>query len=289
MTRKQYEQLHGWDSRTPFITALMRPLQFFVDAYKDLTNTFKPYKGWYQSNHDFLQPVYGVGNLMLGAWASALTGLAITLTPLVLIIAAGILSYNFFFKENRKKSDQRIYDYCADYLQSLVSWPIVAVSTVLRGLTQLAFTPLTWFIKMPLRGLLTLVKGRPKIEESESMQRLSLRGKALLNTAAINEDGLVELNNSMALIIKALLAKLIHSQKKGKLTDLTEKQIAKAKTELTVIARSWNYNDSNNPEDIQWQPASKKVLEDCFTIFAPKRNGAINLSAADDLRRDYKV
>ncbi len=287
LTRKEYEQSHGWKPRTPFQRRMARPFQPLAYAFKDLKNTFKPYKGWYQSNDDFIQPFNGVGHLFLSAIGATLTVLALAFSPFALLTAGGYLAYNFFFSKNQKESNQKLADHVLNYLEvGLYRWPMIAVSCALRGITQIASTPLTWLFKMPLRALITWFKGRPALEDSESVQRLTKMGKEVLTTLPENSEGMVNMNQtSMPAIMKALHVKLRHGIEKKNLTYLSCSQHEERYKTLTEIANASVYG--SNPNKILWKPVSKNDLQNCLTLFSSKNNKTITNN--EDEIKGYKV
>lgn len=138
-------------------------LQPIVDMRKDLVDTFKPYKIKSHIGRDFMQPVRGLGNIA--------KGVAILPTAVVVFVA-NIVRYAFIsadmktFKHNMVVLFRRTF-----------AWSLDSISNVVRGVTQVLTTPLTWCIKMPLRCILTAVKGFSKIEQNRNMQRIAAEGK----------------------------------------------------------------------------------------------------------------
>jgi hypothetical protein len=57
------------------------------------------------------------------------------------------------------------------------------ISSIIRGATQIISTPLTWCLRMPLRGLITAVKGYPTV-----LQQIESRIEALKFLVNANKD-----------------------------------------------------------------------------------------------------
>lgn len=127
--------------------------------WKDLKATTKPYRSNKPVLNDGLQPLYGLANLLKGCIYLAL------ILPLFL--------FNLFRYATRVNSFRKWVDLALIYNGTRIfSWFIDGVLSILRGVIQLATTPLTWFIKMPLRGIITkwfadekdlLIENKPSI------------------------------------------------------------------------------------------------------------------------------
>lgn len=141
--------------------------QPLADMLKDTVDTFKPYKSAYQIKQDFRQPIRGLGNIVRGV--ANLVG-----APLVFI--GNTFRYLFFSHSLQDFS----YNMRLNFLRSS-SWLLDGISSLIRGITQIATTPLTWLIKMPLRGLITLFKGRPNFENGSGVRRLIREGNEAIN------------------------------------------------------------------------------------------------------------
>ena len=136
--------------------------QPFVSIGKDFIDTFKPYKSGRYALRDFLQPFRGIGNILKGAF-SIVGGVVEFLVETVRCIfgSGSWRAFKYKMKVNCSRS---------------FSWITSGVSNIFRGTTQIVATPLTWFIKMPLRGIITEVKGKPKIEDNSKIKELVAKG-----------------------------------------------------------------------------------------------------------------
>ncbi len=56
----------------------------------------------------------------------------------------------------------------------------IGIAEILRGLTQIAITPLTWFLRFPCRGIITLLTGFQKAEDGAGIQTEVIRGIQIL-------------------------------------------------------------------------------------------------------------
>ena len=68
------------------------------------------------------------------------------------------------------------------------------LSNIIRGVTQILATPLTWFLKIPLRGTITLIKGQPTVAQEveqrvEALEtQIKKKEKTLEDTQAIDSE-----------------------------------------------------------------------------------------------------
>lgn len=157
-------------SKVDLLKGAFQPL---FDMGKDLKDTIKPYASWWYVKRDALQPLYGLGNLLKGAFY------LIAIIPLFL--------FNLFrYAANVKSFDEWVgLAFIFNGIRA-VSWFIDGLLSIVRGVTQIITTPLTWFIKMPMRGIITAFTD-PKdllIENKPSIQALV--------TEAKKEDGNAE-------------------------------------------------------------------------------------------------
>lgn len=72
----------------------------------------------------------------------------------------------------------------------------LGVADILRGVTRILTTPLTWFIRMPLRGLITAFTGYQKAESGTGIQNEVKKGRAIL-------DAMEECNINVSELIKS--------------------------------------------------------------------------------------
>lgn len=140
---------------------LLGALQAFANMKKDFTDTFKPYKGSYQQTHEMLQPIYGIGNFLKGA-VVILYGVAL----LAELLIFSLIHIDYWFLNGDQSSRWPSFK---DILLVRLIIILDGVANVIRGITQIAFTPFTYFIKMPLRGILSLFKEPPLAEQNKSL------------------------------------------------------------------------------------------------------------------------
>lgn len=121
--------------------------QPFVDIVNDFQSYLKPYKKFSnQLGRDLKQPLVGIGNFSIG------------------------VVYLFSALSSCLNEEQ-------PWSRSL-AWTIYGFSNIFRGITQVLFTPFTWLIKIPLRGMITLFNKSTQTnwEEKESVQSLVEKG-----------------------------------------------------------------------------------------------------------------
>ncbi|HVY53078.1 MAG TPA: hypothetical protein VHA13_00985, partial [Gammaproteobacteria bacterium] len=130
--------------------------QLFDGMLDDLMDTFDAYPKEAPSSmkRENWQPIIGAENAVLGA--------------MTLVILGGIAMPLYFFINllmtprylTRWESLKEHLEFIANLL---FSWPLTLLegcAGILRGLTQIAATPLTWLIKKPLRYFLTWVRDK---------------------------------------------------------------------------------------------------------------------------------
>jgi hypothetical protein len=181
LSPKEYYALHGMNAPGAYMSYFLIPFQPFLNMGKDFVDTFKPYKGFYQAKHDLLLPIRGLRNILgglVGLVFSVVGMAAIILVLLVELIASPLMLLFGMSAREWKDLAKVIFE----ALGVTASWAAEAAINIVRGLTQIAATPLAWFIKMQLRGIITLFTGAPKIEESKTIKRLAREGQGMLDT-----------------------------------------------------------------------------------------------------------
>lgn len=150
-----------------FFNTLLTIRDYGFGAVKDFSDSFKRYKGDYVRHRETLQPLNGLAHILIG-------GLGILATPFMFIWESG---------KSIIKPTVDIVNPLGRFAFALVSILIKnsmlaalriveSCAAILRGLTQIAATPLTWFLKKPLRSLITAFRGEQKIEENKGIRRL---------------------------------------------------------------------------------------------------------------------
>jgi hypothetical protein len=213
LAAEEYYAIHGMEVPGYAKGFSLAPFQPFLNMGKDLVDTFKPYKGFYQSTSDFLQPAKGLKNIVGG-----LMGLAFCfalMIPLILIAELFFVLLTFvtvLFTGGTSRHQRDMLFLTLASLGISASWIAESAITILRGVTQIAAAPLTWFIKMPLRGIITLFTGVPDVEDSKVINRLARKGQNCLDTDPEARE--------MAGVINAVHAKFICAVNKGQGTKL---------------------------------------------------------------------
>ena len=144
---------------------LLGSLQPFVDMAKDAIDTFKPYKTNFHFKRDLLQVVWGVGNIFKGIFN------LVCAPAFFFIRAVPALSPSY------EGSQLGAFSF---YSKVALSWFIEGFALIARGATQVATAPLTLTLRLITRAIITKVKDRPLIEESDSIQSLRAIGETTL-------------------------------------------------------------------------------------------------------------
>lgn len=173
------------------ITGIYTLVHFpILRVIKDVKDTLKPYKTTWQAWRDLcIQPLYGIGNI-LGA---ALTFLFTLGTFLLNPIAN--------FKINGLRC-------------------IGAAFTLALGVFQIISWPFT-LLRMPLRGLITLIKGTPKIEDSKGLRELVTKYEKASNDP-----------NTQKYLAKAFLIKIDKHIARKQKTGISKEELNQARNEI---------------------------------------------------------
>lgn len=143
-------------SKSPYFLGGLNPL---IAMGKDFLDTFKPYKSRFYIFRDLLQPLRGLGNVIRGLFNLIATPILFLInTARYAIMAIQAKSFQLFLENmalNLIKSGGGLLD---------------GITSIIRGISQIITTPLTWFIRMPLRGIITAVKGMPTFLNSFKSQ-----------------------------------------------------------------------------------------------------------------------
>ena len=162
------DNLDNWDRGTQLLGAF----QPIVDIERDIANTFRAYKSFRHVLWDLAQPFRGFFN--------GVAGLAqIVYTPFYLL---GQLTIgNIIDAVTSPKGDRlsSVWGNTTRTLAKSTSWITNGAMKIIRGVTQVIFTPLSW-VKMIARGLSTAEnKGVQRLVDDRSIQRLVKQGQAL--------------------------------------------------------------------------------------------------------------
>lgn len=169
---------------------LSKPPNPFKRAKKYLSRMNRPYQAYqirgYELMTDVLQPLWGGGNLLAAAVYLFLFTVTFCSLPLSIPIA-------YLLKKNQ---DYHSFSKLIKGAVEIMAFQVKAMEAFsLLGITQLVSTPFTWFVRIPLRGVLTLIKGSESIEDSPHIQRLIKEA----------EEGLAQEDKTMLRVTIAVL------------------------------------------------------------------------------------
>lgn len=232
-------------------------IQPLADAVKDGVDTFKFYKGPYQFKRDLLQPINGLGNIFKG------------LAILVFFIPCTIIVPICFLLREHDDSTKCLSDtFYGRVLQSaviiLLSWPVDAISSIVRGITQIAFTPLTYLVKIPLRMLITYY-AKPEdlvIEKNKGIVRLLGAARTIIRGQKFKAEQALG-------IVQELNEKFLKAQSRGQKTSMENTQI-EALRELACKTKP--YNEENEELECELPVVQKEELMQIYGFFRPARN-----------------
>jgi hypothetical protein len=223
LSAAEYHAMHGKKMPGNFRVYMQAPFQPFLNMRKDAVDTFKPYKSSSQVIRDFLQPLKGLQNIIKGLCIAVSCPYVLLCNIVgylcaVLLIAILMLPCLFFFEDAWDKYCKRMNNmnnsFLANFVQR-VSWMMEGLVSLIRGMTQIAAAPFTWLIKMPLRAIVTYIKGAPAIEKNRLIIRLAEHGHEILD-----EPATPFAVNEINLMTKAIHVKFRSALKKGQHTDI---------------------------------------------------------------------
>jgi len=153
VTNPKYTAKYNHKTPNNYTVSVPPPFQRIKEDFKGTLAAYDKENLFWNVLADFSQPLRGLWNIAKGA----------VLVPLAILrfILGTILPFEFlvrcvFMKESAKVVffGEKDNDYNA-------VWPMLkdSIGVLMRGILQVATTPLEWFIRMPLRGLITYHMG----------------------------------------------------------------------------------------------------------------------------------
>lgn len=142
--------------------SLLGGLKPILDIGDDFANTFKPYTPRDSLARDWLQPLRGLGNIVKGVIYLIVVPVLFIVNAVRYLFISGSLT-NLAWNQSRNASRSTF-------------WMLDGISSLIQGVVQLATTPFTWLIKMPLRGLLTVNEGA--LEKKTTQKTRTHRGQS---------------------------------------------------------------------------------------------------------------
>ncbi len=148
---------YNTNPRNWVIDQYLGALQPFNEMLHDVEYTFKPYSTEHEKSKDTWQILRGLINIFHGLASLLLTPIAFTW---------------FLFRDisHSKSFSNFMYNCGLNFVRSS-SWIIDGVARMIRGSTQIIAAPLILF-KIPLRIIITKIKGSPDINQNEEIRRL---------------------------------------------------------------------------------------------------------------------
>jgi hypothetical protein len=158
----------------PYTVEKMAKLKwFFTDMqnianaiYQDVISTFQPYKSAYYSRYEWMQPLQGIKDTIIGAtWLSV--------SPLIIV-------WNLIQDVRKSRGITHLLTNVGITIVTAASRILSNVVTLLRGLTQIVATPLI-LVKKLLRNIISYFSGEQKFENLSSTKDLVKQGEEALN------------------------------------------------------------------------------------------------------------
>jgi hypothetical protein len=157
-----------------------------LSSGKDIADTFKPYKSFYHVIRDAIQPLNGLGNIVKGVFD-------IVASPLILLYNTARYA-KLAIQKNR-----------AEYFTMPMTVHGIkaaghftgGLTSIVRGIGQIATTPLMW-LRIPFRGMITAVTGRPTLSDEvqegvNNLAELAKKQDKTITDAKTLDKGIVSL------------------------------------------------------------------------------------------------
>ncbi len=247
----------------------------WLSMAKDVVDTIKPYKSGFHVWRDLIQPIRGIGNIIKGA--------------AYLPTTIGLFVFEFFrgIVYGIAKQDLNIFKSLMQLAFVRVSSGLLdGVNNLIRGVLQIATTPLTWIFRMPLRGIITSQKGWPTFEETQYKNALKL--EELVKKEDKNLDDTVEIDFQMARLLK----KIEKAEKRGQEfinkeeLDIKFNEIEESFTDMRMTSAGYingvmggSYYRSPVPRDGQEKRQNALAL---LSLFTQKGSSPRDVSVASD-------
>lgn len=224
---------------------------------KDVVDTVKPYKGFYQIKRELQSPF---------------TALKLILISLLSVIGVVV---HFFYSLYQLGINNKYFDQCGEYkdksddegkgqfviwiFQTNGSWFLNALLNLFRGLLMLVTTPCVWLLKIPCRALATLFnKGMLKIENNRGIKK-ALKQKEN-NETDPNLSKYLQ-NKNLADTIHAKFLKAINLNQE---TDIDQTKEYCLYTEFRNTANRLNLNSVSTEDSMEFN----QVLENYLALFS---------------------
>jgi hypothetical protein len=187
---------------------LMGGMQPLADIWKEVADTFKPYKSRFHFKREIKDSIlgifYGVGNIVKGI--ATLVG---TIFALIFFLGRALLE-----KERRQGFTQEM-------LKALIrctAWFCDGLFGTIKGVAQL-LSPLK-LIRIPLRSLITAYVGSPAYHENTSVEKAAEQGLAALESLSTDEaEKYDNTNNNQMKIIYKCAMEINRKHEKAKTRD----------------------------------------------------------------------
>lgn len=169
----------------------LKLLKLVKSIFSDFKDSFTPYSSWRPVLKDLMQPFEGVWNIYVGALL------------LMLVFFSSLILY---------LADTRFRDF--SYLEVVGYCIILHTLEILRGCVQLLTVPLTYLLKMPLRGIISLVSNGNDASQikkdrtiTEGLKSKVIEPEATLHLETYEEEKVAVPRDSISHILSFLDAK----------------------------------------------------------------------------------
>lgn len=223
-----------WKIKWAFIYHCSDALTSIKDQIlKDCYDTLKPYEADYARKRDLTLPFRGIYNVIIGCFDLYMSMVFVFSEQLMNVFALFFKIHSHFnygksFLESLSNFIPAVLSSCAVFGVRIAQ----SLTTLIQGLTQIAATPLSWFIKLPLRSLITLFTGSPKIEENDGIRK---NINSLFNEYPIEMDTYLEIHR-----------KFTQQCQRGQATDIINEGYTFAQLETTRSKLGQEYKHVTN-------------------------------------------
>jgi hypothetical protein len=246
------------DRKIELYTQIKGSFQPIVDMGKDFADTFKPYRSNWYAKRDAGQPIHAIINLF--------KGVSYVLASVFLCIFAPF----YYIPQKNRPGFSYLQTLGVGYVYAF-SWFIDGILSIVRGVTQIATTPLTWFIKMPLRAFIYLVTNSDNllIENRPGIRKLLDQAQGISNncTQKTREVGLERLST----IADAVYVKYTKGIRRGENTVInkgSEKSLETLGSEKFTYLKPFGFTPKAillSPQQPESQPSLRPADVGCAT------------------------
>lgn len=247
-----------WNVEQDGLSWFKRGAKFLKYCGRYVTDSFQPWLSLHDKKKDLFSPIMGIKNigLALAEWAGLLLK--------TLMVIPYTVEYCFFEKRQWHEKQKSLRD-CLSYVgfdYVYLTQLKEVIGHTISGIILVLMAPITIFVKIPLRSLISLFKEPKKMEESEKIQRYLTESEA-----ALTRDD----KNAVVIILKVLHHKFKKDMANSRQSDISpdmEKKMYRDVKKHTIAGTL--HRCSTTPINEQ----QKLIVRNYLSLFRPKNKTA---------------